>query len=136
MSYLIDTDLLSLLCRKGRFRKLEKFVEANEAGIFVSVVTWAEIEHGIGLTEEAFQEELRPWLARVRAQFAGATLPLDEGVLVRWKRLLSDLKSRNRTVTCEDSLIAATALHFDHTVLSGNTAHFLLTGVSVLNPME
>lgn len=109
---------------------------ARVAEIFVSVVTWAEIEHGIGLTEEAFQNDLRPWLAGVRAQFALATLPLDEAVLVRWKRLLSDLKARNRTVTCEDSLIAATALHFDHTVLSGNTAHFLPTGVRVLNPLE
>jgi predicted nucleic acid-binding protein len=136
VSYLIDTDLLSFLRRKGRSRKLERFVEANEAEIFVSVVTWAEIEHGIGLTEEAFQNDLRPWFAGVRAQVAAATLPLDEAVLVRWKRLLFELKARKRTLACEDSLIAATALHFDHTVLSSNTAHFLPTGVSVLNPLE
>ena len=136
MSYLIDTDLLSVLRRKGRSRKLERFVAANEAEIFVSVVTWAEIEHGITLTNEAFQKDLRPWAAAVRAQFAGATLPLDEAVLARWKKLLAELKARNRTVACEDSLIAATALHFHHTILTCNTAHFTPTGASVLNPME
>lgn len=134
MSYLIDTDSLSVLRRKGRSRKLERFVEAHEAEIFVSVVTWAEIEHGIGLTDEAFQKDLRPWAEAVRERFAGATLPLDEAVLVRWKKLLAELKSRNRTVACEDSLIAATALHFNHTILTSNTAHFVPTGASVLDP--
>jgi predicted nucleic acid-binding protein len=136
MSYLIDTDLLSFLRRKGRSRKLERFVAAHEAEIFVSVVTWAEIDHGITMTEDAFQKELRPWLEAVRAQFAGATLPLDEAVLVRWKQLLAELKVRNRTVACEDTLIAATALHYRHTILTSNTAHFVPTGASVLNPME
>jgi predicted nucleic acid-binding protein len=136
MSYLIDTDLLSFLRRKGRSRKLERFVQAHEAEIFVSVVTWAEIEHGIGLAEESFQTDLRAWAAAVRERFAGATLPLDEDVLVRWKQLLAELKAGNRTVACEDSLIAATALRFNHTLLTGNTAHFAPTGASVLNPME
>jgi toxin FitB len=136
MSYLIDTDLLSFLRRRGRSRKLERFVAAHEAEMFVSVVTWAEIEHGITLTEEAFQKDLRLWIASVRAQFAGATLPLDEAVLVRWKQLIAELKVRNRTVACEDSLIAATALHHHHTILTSNTAHFAPTGASVLNPME
>jgi predicted nucleic acid-binding protein len=91
MSFLIDTDLLSFLRRRGRSRKLERFVAAHEAEIFVSVVTWAEIEYGITLTDEAFQKDLHRWIATVRAQFAGATLPLDEAVLVRWKQLLAAL---------------------------------------------
>ena len=65
-----------------------------------------------------------------------STLPLDEAVLVRWKQLLAELKGRNRTMTCEDSLIAATALHHDHTILTGNTAHFAPAHVSVLDPMK
>jgi predicted nucleic acid-binding protein len=136
MSYLIDTDLLSFLRRKGRSRKLERFVVAHEAEIFVSVVSWAEIEHGIALAEDAFRKDLCRWAAAARDQFAGATLPIDEAVLVRWKQLLAELKARNRTVACEDSLIAATALHYHHTVLTSNTAHFAPTGASVLNPME
>ena len=136
MSYLIDTDLLSFLRRKGRSRQLERFVKANETEIFVSVVTWAEIEHGISLTDESFQMDLREWAAEVRQRFTEATLPLEEAVLVRWKTLLADLKARNRTVACEDSLIAATALHFNHTILTSNTAHFAPTGASVFNPTE
>ena len=136
MSYLIDTDLLSFLRRPGRSRKLERFVAEHEADIFVSVVTWAELEHGVTLAPAEFQGDLRPWVASLRHRFAGATEPLDEPVLVRWKQLLAELKAKNRTVSCEDSLIAATALHFNHTILTSNTAHFAPTGASVLNPLE
>ena len=132
----VSVQTLSVLRRIGHSRKLERFVAAQEAEIFVSVVTWAEIEYGITLTEEAFQKDLFQWVVGARAQFAGATLPLDEAVLVRWKQLLAELKARNRTMACEDSLIAATALHYHHTILTRNTAHFAPTGASVLNPME
>ncbi len=49
--------------------------------------------------------------------------------------MLAELKARRRTVACEDSLIAATALHFNHTILTSNTAHFAPTGAMVFNPM-
>jgi hypothetical protein len=135
VSYLIDTDLLSFLRRKGRSRKLERFVVEHEPEIFVSVVTWAELEHGVTLAPAEFQKDLRPWITSVRHRFAGATEPLDEPVLLRWKQLLAELKAKNQTVSCEDSLIAATALHFNHAILTGNLAHFAPTGAAVFNPM-
>lgn len=135
MSYLIDTDCLSLLRRKGRSRRLEAFVERHEEELFVSVVSWAEIAHGISLTnDQAFRAELEAWLEGARESLAGATEPLDEAVLMRWKRLLSGLKERNRTVTCEDSLIAATALQHGHTVVTRNRGHFEACGVLVVDP--
>ncbi len=135
MSYLIDTDCLSLLRRKGKSRKLEAFVQANEADIFVSVVSWAELAHGASITADpVFKAELAAWLAKTRQNLAGATEPLDEPVLVRWKQLLSELKMKNRTMTCEDSLIAATALHHAHKILTRNVAHFKPSGVAVIDP--
>jgi predicted nucleic acid-binding protein len=136
MSYLIDTDCLSLLRRKGKSRKLEAFVQANEADIFVSVVSWAEIAHGASVTADpVFKAELEAWLTNTRESLAGATEPLDEPVLRRWKQLLSELKATRRTMTCEDSLIAATALHHGHTVVTRNVSHFKPSGVSAMDPM-
>jgi predicted nucleic acid-binding protein len=135
MSYLIDTDCLSLLRRKGKSRKLEAFVQANEEDIFVSVVSWAEIAHGAAVAADPdFKAELEAWLAHTRESLAGATEPLEEPVLRRWKQLLSELKVKNRTMTCEDSLIAATALHHGHTVVTRNVSHFKPAGVEVLDP--
>lgn len=137
MTYLIDTDCLSLLRRRGKSRRLEAFVQANEDNLFVSVVSWAEIENGIQTTADpVFRAELDSWLRRTRESVAGATEPLDEPVLVRWKRLLSELKAKNRTMTCEDSLIAATALHHGHTVVTRNVSHFKVCEVAVMDPTK
>src|SRR5437899_2624078 len=115
MSFLIDTDLLSLLERRHVPAKLVAWVKANDGDIFLSAVSLAEIQCGINTAPLTHQAARAAWLARVRQDFSAATEPLDEPVLVRRKELIQDLKTHNRTMTCEDSLIAATALHHGHT---------------------
>ncbi len=135
MSFLVDTDLLSLLERKPVPPKLVAWVRANDGDIFLSVVSLAEIQYGVNSAPLTRQPALAAWLTGVRRDFAAATEPLDEPVLVRWKELLQDLKTRNRTMTCEDSLIAATALHHGHTLATHNTRHFSPVGVALVDPL-
>lgn len=135
MSFLIDTDLLSRLERKRVPPKLASWVQQNESEIFLSVVSFAELEFGLMQAPASHQARLRVWLADTRQRFAGATEALTEEVLVRWKELLADLKSKNRTITCEDSLIAATALFHGHIVATHNRRHFEPTGVQIVDPL-
>lgn len=135
MSVLLDTDLLSLLERKRVPARLTAWLEQNEAPLFVSVVSLAELQHGLNQAPEAHRPSLAAWLDETRQRFAPATEPLTEPVLVRWKELLSELKARNRTMTCEDSLIAATALFHGHTVGTHNKRHFEPSGVPVIGPL-
>lgn len=135
MSFLIDTDLLSRLERKRVPARLAAWIQENEAEIFLSVVSFAELQYGLHQAPATHQASLRTWLAETRQKFAGATEELTEQVLVRWKELLADLKSRNRTITCEDSLIAATALFRGHTVATHNKRHFEPTGVQIIDPL-
>lgn len=136
MSFLIDTDLLSLLERKQVPPKLAAWVQRNEAEIFLSVVSFAELQFGLDQGPTTHRARLAAWLAETRRQFAPATEELTEPVLVRWKQLLADLKSRKRTITCEDSLIAATALFHGHTVATHNKRHFEPTGVRIVDPLD
>ena len=136
MSFLVDTDLLSLLERRHVPARLATWVKANDGDIFLSVVSLAEIQYGINSAPATHQGALAVWLAGVRRDFAAATEPLDEPVLVRWKELLLDLKARNRTMTCEDSLIAATALHHGHTLATHNTRHFSPAGIALVDPLS
>lgn len=135
MSYLVDTDLLSFLGKRHVPPKLARWVQENEAEIFLSVVSFAELQFGVENAPATHQAGLETWLAETRRKFAAATEELTEPVLVGWKHLLADLKKRNRTMTCEDSLIAATALFHGHTVATHNTRHFEAAGVSVIDPM-
>lgn len=136
MSFLIDTELLSLLERKHVPAKLATWVRANDGDIFLSVVSMAELQHGANTAPATHRAALNEWLSDLRRDFAAAIEPLDEAVLVRWKELLTGLKLKSRTMTCEDSLIAATALHHGHTLATHNTRHFTPAGVALVDPLS
>jgi predicted nucleic acid-binding protein len=135
VSFLIDTDLLSMLERKQVPAKLENWVKNNEAAIFLSVVSFAELQSGLNHGPITRQASLGAWLAGLRQKLAPATEELTEPVLVRWKELLADLKRKNRTMTREDSLIAATALFHGHSVATHNKRHFEPAGVQIVDPL-
>ena len=124
-----------MLERKQVPPKLAKWVQENEAEIFLSVVSFAELQLGLNGAPATDKASLAAWLAETRRKLAPATEELTEAVLVRWKNLLSDLKIRNRTMTCENSLIAATALFHGHTVATHDRRHFEPAGVQILDPL-
>jgi predicted nucleic acid-binding protein len=68
-----------------------------------------------------------------------ATEQLDVSVLTRWKHLLAQLKSKNRTIANEDSLIAATALEAGHALVTDNRRHFQPAeefGLEIISPLD
>ena len=134
MSVLIDTDLLSLLERKRVPAKLAAWI-AEQTDLVISVVSLAELQFGLQRSPLAHRPALAEWLAETRRKFAPATEQVTEPIIVRWKELLADLKEQKRTMTCEDSLIAATALLHGHTVATHNKRHFEPAGVEVIDPL-
>lgn len=134
MSFLLDTDLISLLERARVPPKLNAWMEQHD-DLYISVVSLAEIEYGLQHAPPTHRPHLQGWVKETRMKFSDATEPLTEPVLIRWKELLADLKSKNRTMTCEDSLIAATALIHGHTVATHNTRHFAHAGVEMVDPL-
>jgi len=101
----------------------------------LSIVSFAELQFGLERAPVTHKASLGAWLADIRRRLAPATEALTEPVLVRWKELLADLKVKNRTMTCEDSLIAATALHHGHTVATHNKRHFEPAAVQTIDPL-
>src|SRR5437016_1248581 len=99
MSFLLDTDILSLLERKRVPAKLANWL-AQQDSLFVSVVSLAELEYGLMQAPATHSADLATWLNQTRQKFASSTEPLTEPVLVRWKELLGNLKKKNRTMTC------------------------------------
>jgi toxin FitB len=108
----------------------------NESELFISVISFAEIQFGHDTAPLEHRLRIAPWLADLRQKMGPATEEINEAILIRWKELLSDLKRRNRSVSCEDSLIAATALYCGHVVATHNKRHFEPTGVAIIDPLE
>jgi toxin FitB len=100
----------------------------------VSVLTLGEIERGIARLEVASRATLRRWADALPAEFAGRILPVDEVVAERWGRMFGELERSGRRPQLMDSLIAATALVHDLTVVTRNVRDFDRCGVTTENP--
>jgi toxin FitB len=133
--YLVDTNILCDDSKPAPDARIGDWVRKNEALIYVSAVTLGEIQRGIAyLDEGAKKRKLREWLQALRLVFSEAILPVDEQVALRWGLLTGELKKRGRIIPVIDSLLAATALEHNLTLVTANTKDFISSGVKLLNP--
>ena len=51
-------------------------------------------------------------------------------------KLTAQLEMIGRPISAIDSLLAATALQWQYTLVTRNTAHFELAGIALLNPWD
>ena len=139
MMYVLDTNVVSEL-RKVRLGKADANVASwtesvDAADLFLSAITIMELELGVLSIERKDATQgalLRSWLEQhVLPEFSGRTLPVDTAVAQRCARLHVPDKRSER-----DALIAATALVHGMTVVTRNTADFVPTGVSLIDPWQ
>ena len=130
--YLLDTNVVSEL-RKPRPHGavVEWLRSVDDAQLFLSVVTLAEIQAGIELTREqdaAKAAEIEAWLDQVAQSYN--VLPMDAPTFRYWTRLMH----RKSDTLYEDAMIAATAHLQGLTVVTRNVADFNSLAVQVFNP--
>ena len=136
MKYLLDTNVLSEF-RKGRRANVgvqRWFAATPSRDLYLSPLVVGEIRAGI--------EKLRPrdaaaalaldaWLAEVVTDYAQRIWVVDVAVAEIWAKLRA-----GRNLPMIDSLIAATALAHDATLVTRNVAEMRGTGVQPLNPFD
>ena len=131
--FLIDTDVLSALRRRGRSPDIVRWVsDQRTTDLYLSVVSVGEVERGIvrqRRRDPAFAQMLAAWLDGVLALYGERILAVDLSTARRWGRLCGALGHEGA-----DLLIAATALEHGLTVVTRNVRHFEPAGVPVLNP--
>ena len=136
MSYLVDTNVLSELRRKQPDGRVVAWMEQRPAqALYLSVLTLGEIRKGIErLQGDARQSALLDWLeVELPRFFWGRVLAVDAHTADRWDRLQG---SAGRPLPAIDSLLAATALQHDLTLVTRNTADFDGLGVRLVNPWQ
>ncbi|KAF3362493.1 PilT protein domain protein [Chlamydiales bacterium STE3] len=144
MSYLLDTCILSKLRKiaKQPDIKLENWIKKhNENLYFISALTIGEIQSGISklnlkknegahkrlLLEDWLLEELIP-------RFHNRILSIDVEVVLAWGRLFGEKKQKGLIIPVVDSLIAATAIVHNLTLVTENISDFIETGARLFNP--
>jgi predicted nucleic acid-binding protein len=139
MSFLLDTDLLSAYNKRTFPKKLKDWLRVNEGDCFISVLSIAEMRHGLPGVDDPDHPIISERIAQTEILFAESLIGLDIDTLVTWKKLLASLKTINRTMTCEDSLLAATAIKNHFALATNNLRHFQPAtqfGLNVVNPLD
>jgi predicted nucleic acid-binding protein len=135
--WLLDTNIISELRRPKPDPKVTEFIRSQPLeGLFVSIVTFAEIRFAIELLPDVTRRsDLNDWLAhKVRPMFEQRVLAISEDVMFKWRLLAEDGRKAGHTFSQPDLIIAATAQHHGLTVVSRDTKEYVAARVDVFNP--
>lgn len=112
--------------------------DLDEDRAFVSVVTLAELRHGIErLAVGGRRERLESWLRDdLPERFEGRILPIDIAVAHAWGRVMARARAAGRPISAMDAALAATAETRGLTLVTRNTADFAVLGPDLLNPWD
>lgn len=136
MSYLIDTNVISELVKGKQNAKVVKWFESvSDHDLYLSALTIGEIRKGIEKIQNSEKKEkIRMWLDQeLPSWFDNRILAIDKHVANKWGLIQS--KAR-KTLPAIDSLIAATALHFDLILVTRNVKDFDYPGLEIINPFH
>lgn len=137
--YLVDTNIVSLLDvrRRAQSADLPNWMERNDAGLFISVITLMEIEAGrLKLTrnrQPGRASEIGALLGFLMMSFGERVIEINAEIAFSAARLAEIV--RPDVIELPDLLIAATAQVRGLTVLTRNLRHFGPTGVRAIDPL-
>jgi len=133
MKYLVDANVLSEVTRPEPQVAVVQWLRKHERDIVVTPIVLGEIEYGIGLTTSIRKrKELERWFAEGMRRLR--VIDLDTDTASIWAALLVRLRKQGKAMPVKDSLIAASALQHQLTIVTRNVSDFQNAGVSLFNP--
>jgi predicted nucleic acid-binding protein len=137
VNFLLDTNVVSEWTKPRPNAGVVRWLsECDEDRVFLSVVTLAELRHGIErLAASRRRSSLDAWLGEELSQrFEGRILPVEAPVADLCGRVVARREALGRPIHAMDALIAATATMHDLTLVTRNSSDFETSVKSILNP--
>ena len=137
--YLLDTNVISEAIKARPSPAVVSFLQNQPLShLYLSAISIGELEWGTEqVADSSRRATLRQWLTRtVLPDYAGRILPIDEHVMVTWSRMVMSSGRKPKQLPCMDTLLAATALHHELTLVTRNTSDFQAFGIALLNPWD
>jgi tRNA(fMet)-specific endonuclease VapC len=139
VSYLLDTNVISeLISRKPNQKIIDWIDSLDPEMVYLSVITIGEIRKGIEkLAASQRKDNLASWLeTNLLLRFAEKLVDINVDVVLVWGELTGRMERDGTPLAAIDSLIAASALAGNHTLVTRNEDDFRATGVSIVNPWK
>lgn len=139
MKFLLDTCVISELTKKKPNPKVIQWIKKkHEIDLYLSVLTLGEIQKGITkFFESKKKKDLQEWLENDLPQrFERRFLTVTMAVAKKWGEIEGETEQKGEKMPAIDSLIAATGIVNNLTVVTRNTEDMKRSGVKLLNPWQ
>lgn len=135
MKYLVDANVLSEPTKPTPHASVVAWLRKNERDIAVDPIILGEIRFGILLLPRGRRRDrLQQWFDNGVQRLV--CLPWEASTGLTWATLLARLRATGQSMPIKDSLIAATAIAYDLTVVTRDRADFEKAGVEIIDPFE
>ena len=134
--FLVDTNVVSEIVKpRPHAAVMRWFAATDESLIHFSVLTLGEIRKGISSRPNPSRKtQLEAWLTALIDRFSTRILPIDLAIADRWGHLAGICRAKGTTLPVIDGLLAATALHYDLTLVTRNVKDIHGSGADTLDP--
>ena len=139
MNYLLDTNVVSEWTKQRPDPGVVAWLaETDEDRIFISVITLAELRHGIErLPLGARRGRLDSWLSNdLPSRFEARILPIDEETANFWGKIMAKGQAAGRPISAMDAFIAAIAERHALSLVTRNVSDFEALNLQLINPWE
>jgi predicted nucleic acid-binding protein len=137
VSFLLDTNVISEWIKPHPDRNVVSWLaEVDEDRVFMSVISFAEIRHGVELLPVGRRRErLAHWLAEeLPERFEGRILVVDQHIAETWGVIMARGQKIGLTPGSMDAFVAATAETHALTLVTRNIKDFQGIGISLRDP--
>jgi toxin FitB len=139
MKYLIDTCIISELIKNKPNESVVNWITGqDEQDLFLSILTFGEIYKGIKkISTKSKKARLSQWIEHdLKERFKNRILPIDINVALMWGKIQGGAELEGKPMPAIDSLIAATGLAYNLTVVTRNISDMEQSKVALLNPWK
>ena len=139
MNYLLDTCVISELIKPTPDENVVNWCNSiSEYHFYLCVITFGELYKGIEkLANSRRKKILHDWVEHdLKERFESRIIPIDLKVMEHWGQIQGKAEKAGKTMPSIDSLIAATGMAYDLTVVTRNVKDMQNSGVKLLNPWE
>ena len=137
MKYLLDTCVISEIIKRQPDSNVISWIQSqNEACLYLSVLTFGEIEKGIEKAPDITKKKsLKLWLEDdLKKRFEGRIIPVDLDVSIKWGAIQGAAELSGKPMPAIDGLIAVSGLVHNCVVVTRNTTDMAQSSVELFNP--